>query len=205
MKTHLIQVTDVSEEKQDKNGRIYKNVEFTNPNKVTAVDETTGEIVEVRVEGARASIPRYKEDYLRDKQHFMFDAKIGEKTPGMVVTLPVRPYTIGEHTVNTYSTVVFGDTNALLWRTRVLNAFRRNGHKVTEYITPDKMDEAHLDQTEPQSQSPAIEENEKSSSPGAFVKVNSTQESEEDSQPMEVESSTEEPDRKVEVKKQIVF
>jgi len=138
--TNLIKVTSVSEERGDKNGRIYKSVEFSNPSKMMVADESSGEIVQVRTDPKRCAVNRYKESYLNDKPHFMFDAKKGERTPGMVVTQPVAPYKIGEgeaaKMVDSYSAVVFGSTNSPMFEAWTVHAFKNANHPIRFYKSP---------------------------------------------------------------------
>ena len=143
--THLIKVVGVSEERLDKNEQIYKLVEFSNPTEMPVVDENTGEFEIVRVNAKRCSINRYKESYLNGKQEFLFDAKVGEKTPGMVVTHPVEPYTIEDKIVDSYSTVVFGDTNSVMWKAWVIQAFKNAGHPIKGYLTPEEVTHRYLE------------------------------------------------------------
>ncbi len=138
--TNLITVSSVSEEREDKNGRIYKAVEFSNPEEVTIVDEATGEILKVREAVKRCNINRYKESYMDDKQEFMYDAKVGEKTPGAIVTQLVAPYEIGERTVDSYTAVIFGRTSSKLFPMWVTQTFKRAGHPLNDILAAEEIE-----------------------------------------------------------------
>lgn len=127
-KTQLLTVTEVSDMRQDKNGRNYKLVTFQGPQHVEIVDETTGEILLVRVPARTSSMTRYEESYLDDKAHYMFDAVVGEKVPGAIVTREVPAYEIDGRATTSYSTIVLGMTNEPSFEAKVRAAFKSAGH-----------------------------------------------------------------------------
>lgn len=130
--SELLTVVKVSEERQDKNGRNYKVITFQSPQHKEVVDQTTGEITLVRVPARRSSITRYQESYLDDQMHYMYDAEMGEKVPGAIVTRSVDEYEIDGRPVSTYSTVVLGMTDDLAFDAAIDAAFRSAGHNIAE-------------------------------------------------------------------------
>ena len=130
--SELLTVVKVSEERQDKNSRNYKVITFQSPQHKEVVDQTTGEITLVRVPARRSSITRYQESYLDDQMHYMYDAEMGEKVPGAIVTRSVNEYEIDGRPVSTYSTVVLGMTNESAFDAAIDAAFRSAGHDIAE-------------------------------------------------------------------------
>jgi len=130
--SELLTVVKVSEERQDKNGRNYKLITFQSPQHREVVDQTTGEITLVRVPARRSSITRYQESYLDDQMHYMYDAEMGEKVPGAIVTRSVDEYEIDGRPVSTYSTVVLGMTDDSAFDAAIDAAFRSAGHNIAE-------------------------------------------------------------------------
>jgi hypothetical protein len=130
--SELLTVVKVSEERQDKNGRNYKVITFQSPQHKEVVDQTTGEITLVRVQARRSSITRYQESYLDDQMHYMYDAEMGEKVPGAIVTRSVDEYEIDGRPVSTYSTVVLGMTNEPAFDAAIDAAFKSAGHNIAE-------------------------------------------------------------------------
>ena len=104
--SELLTVVKVSEERQDKNGRNYKLITFQSPQHKEVVDVTTGEITLVRMPARTSSITRYEESYLDDKMQYMYDAAVGGKIPGAIVTRKVNEYEIDGNPVSRYTTVV---------------------------------------------------------------------------------------------------
>lgn len=153
---NLIKVTSVSDIRTDKNGREYKLVEFTNPDHAQVVDETTGELLLVRVQAKRATITQYKESYLNNKPDFMWDAKLGEFTMGEVVTREVAPYQIDGKEINTYTTVVFGDNTKPSWEIEVQKAFRSAGHPIAGTNTAPVVDLKAIKATMEQKTEPKV-------------------------------------------------
>ena len=138
--SELLTVVKVSEDRQDKNGRNYKVITFQSPQHKEVVDVTTGEITLVRVPARMSSITRYEESYLDDKMQYMFDAQVGEKVPGAIVTRSVNTYEIDGRPVSSYSTVVLGMTNDPGFEAQVRAAFKSAGHDLDEELvdTPEE-------------------------------------------------------------------
>jgi hypothetical protein len=131
-RSELLTVVEVSEARQDKNGRNYKLVTFQTPQHKEVVDETTGEIMLVRMPARTSSITRYEESYLDDKMQYLYDAEVGEKVPGAIVTRSVKEYEIDGRPVSMYSTVVLGITNEPSFDSAVKSAFKSAGHEINE-------------------------------------------------------------------------
>lgn len=138
--SELLTVVKVSEDRQDKNGRNYKVITFQSPQHKEVVDVTTGEITLVRVPARMSSITRYEESYLDDKMQYMYDAQVGEKVPGAIVTRSVNTYEIDGRPVSSYSTVVLGMTNDPGFEAQVRAAFKSAGHDLDEELvdTPEE-------------------------------------------------------------------
>lgn len=130
--SELLTVVKVSEDRQDKNGRNYKLVTFQSPQHKEVVDITTGEVALVRVPARMSSITRYQESYLDDNMQYMYDAVVGEKIPGAIVTRPVAEYEIDGRPVYSYTTVVLGMTNEPSFESQVRAAFKSAGHEIEE-------------------------------------------------------------------------
>lgn len=130
--SELLTVVKVSEDRQDKNGRNYKLVTFQSPQHKEVVDITTGEVALVRVPARMSSITRYQESYLDDNMQYMYDAAVGEKIPGAIVTRPVAEYEIDGRPVYSYTTVVLGMTNEPSFESQVRAAFKSAGHEIEE-------------------------------------------------------------------------
>lgn len=130
--SELLTVVEVSEVRQDKNGRNYKLVTFQSPQHKEVVDQTTGEIMLVRMPARTSSITRYEESYLDDKMQYLYDAEVGEKVPGAVVTRSVKEYEIDGRPVSTYSTIVLGMTDDPAFESAINAAFKSAGHEINE-------------------------------------------------------------------------
>ncbi len=78
----------------------------------------------------------YEKSYLDDKMQFGFDTQKGESFLGDIVTRKVAAYSIEAEgdkparTVNTFTTVVLGDTEGGDWESKVKAAFRNRGHEL---------------------------------------------------------------------------
>lgn len=144
MSKSIISVSGISKVKEDKNKKSYKTVEFSTPSTVSHIDMETGELIKLRVQPKRTAINLYEESYLDSNPQFGWDFQLGERTFGDVVTRKVTPYQIptldkdgiptGSRTVDTSTTVVFGDSEAANWESLVKNAFKSRGHEILEAI-----------------------------------------------------------------------
>lgn len=145
----VVIVTNVSEVKQD-NGekqehRNYRTIEISTPSKLMLPDPESGNMIPTRVAPRRTSINVYEESYLNNEMEFGYDVEVGERVLGDIVTRRVTPYKIpvidklGNETeekreVSTYTTVVFGDSEAEDWDIIVKNTFHKRGHEIATPI-----------------------------------------------------------------------
>ncbi len=139
----IIVKTAESAVKQDKNGRNYKTVTFTE----RVMMQTAFGLLEKPLSQCRStSLNQYERNYL-DQVDPGYSAPIfNPKNPnaggyfeGKIETRNVREYDIegrdgGIRTVNTYTTVVFGDTTSPAWDSTVNSAFKSKGHEVVEPV-----------------------------------------------------------------------
>jgi hypothetical protein len=65
----------------------------------------------------------------------MYDAEVGEKVPGAIVSRPVAEYEIDGRPVSSYSTVVLGMTNEPGFEAQVRAAFKSAGHDLEEEVS----------------------------------------------------------------------
>ena len=149
IKPSIVVKTAESAVKQDKNGKNYKTVTYEKFGQEVIQDEILGTIV---AEGAIVStaVNAYQESYLNGLpepgyNQPIFDAKApknGGAFLGDIVTREVPAYSIdiknimgevtGSRTVNSYKTVVFGDTRKPAeFELAVRAAFRSAGHALT--------------------------------------------------------------------------
>lgn len=137
--------------KQDKNGKTYKQVTFRSHSKEVIIDPVLGEI-SVEGQNKETKVNRYLESYLNGKPEVGANEPIfnpanpknGGAFLGDIITREVPAYEIpvmdslglaqtGTRTVNTYTTVVFGDTRKPAeFEAAVRAAFRNAGHALTE-------------------------------------------------------------------------
>lgn len=137
--------------KSDKNGKNYRLVTFEKPSAEVIEDPILGKIT-VEGQNISTSVNRYAESYLDGKPEVGFAAPLfnankpgdGGAFMGDIVTRATDPYEIplgdfisnpnGEtRTVNSYKTVVFGDTrNKDAFELAVRTAFRNAGHPLTD-------------------------------------------------------------------------
>lgn len=141
----LIQKVSETEVKKDKNGKNYKTVYFSKIAKQLVHHPLLGDVV-VDVPAKPSGINVYEASYLDESKQFGYDLAIGQYAMGDIVTKTVPEYEItsktGEvRTVNTYTTVVFGDDTKDNWNNVVKQAFLSKGHSI-EYVEVVKAIEA---------------------------------------------------------------
>lgn len=138
-------VTAISEVKQDdgakKEHRSFKTIEFSTPDRVAITDAIGTHIA--RIQPRKTSLNLYENSYLDDKMQLGYDSQLGESFAGDIVTRTVQPYEIpsdkeGEapRVVNTFTTVVLGDTESGDWESKVKAAFKSRGHELANPNTP---------------------------------------------------------------------
>jgi len=92
MLSPIVEVVNVSEIRQDKNGRNYKLLRLQG---VTETEEVIGgKTYTVKQRGKRVSITQYKESYLNDEQDPFFDANVGDMLGIEIHTAQTKPYEI---------------------------------------------------------------------------------------------------------------
>jgi hypothetical protein len=136
---HLVVKTAQSEVKMDKNGRPYKTVSFTER---AMLNTPFGPMPKPLSQCRTTKINQYEENYLGQPDP-AFNAPIfNERNPqaggyfeGKIETRNVAEYDITDskgdtRTVNTYTTVVLGDTTSPAWDNLVTQAFKSRGHEV---------------------------------------------------------------------------
>jgi hypothetical protein len=141
MSNLLIKVSE-TEVKTDKNERNYKTVGYT---EVVIMKTPFGDIMKPASQCRSTRENSFEKSYLNDKPEIgyndpIFNAKKpadGGLFQGAIVTREVTPYDIenegGEtREVNTYTCVVFGDTNDVSWESKVRSAFKAAGHELDE-------------------------------------------------------------------------
>lgn len=145
--------------KSDKNEREYKTCTFAKMQTAEMNVPGVG-LVAVHQPSRETSVNLYAQSYLDDKEQFGYSIPAGTEKHsylfGDIVTRTVKPYTLnvadrntGEITsreVSTFTTVVFGNSAAGDWETRVRAAFRSRGHELMDGA-PVNMQEAAMIQS----------------------------------------------------------
>lgn len=126
-----------SEIKQDKNKRNYKTVTF---GEVKFIDTPFGKMVVPATQARTTKINCYELNYLGKQDPGYADAIFNQSNPsnggwfmGSIETREVEGYDIpsadgGVRTVNTYTTVVFADTDSPAFESAVKSTFNSKGH-----------------------------------------------------------------------------
>lgn len=141
----IIKKTSESAIKSDKNGKSYKTCTFAKMQAAMMDVPGVGKVA-VNQPARETSVNLYAESYLDGKEQFGYSIPAGTEKQsflfGDIVTRTVKPYTLnvadrqtGEITsreVSTFTAVVFGDSSAGDWETRVRAAFRSRGHELID-------------------------------------------------------------------------
>lgn len=144
----IIKKTAESKVKSDKNGRSYKTCSFAKMSMIEMEVPGIGKVA-VSQPTRETSVNLYEQSYLNDREQFGYSVPAGtERTSfvmGDIVTRTVKPYSLntvdktsGEITtreVNTFTTVVFGNTDSGAWESEVRNAFKSRGHELSDAET----------------------------------------------------------------------
>lgn len=131
MKSTVIKTAE-STVKQDKNGRNYKTVQFSNPNFVQVGSR------KIYQKTRPVSINLYEKSYLPgNPMDFGYDIPVGSEFFGNVETRMVQPYTFTDSQGNTreaktYTCVVLGDNSSPAWDLLVRATMARKGHEVID-------------------------------------------------------------------------
>ena len=142
-----------SELKQDRNTRNYKTVTFS---EVRFVETPFGKMVVPASQAKTTKINCYENNYLNKMDVGYNDPIFNQSNPtnggwfaGSIETREVGSYDIptadgGVKTVNTFTTVVFGDTDSPAFESSVKSAFSSKGHNVVENGVTDSSVASHL-------------------------------------------------------------
>lgn len=145
----IIKKTAESKVKQDKNGRNYKTCTFSKMSLVEMEVPGVGKVI-VHQPARETSVNLYEQSYLNDKEQLGYSVPSNTEKQsyvmGDIVTRKVKSYslntvnrTTGEvetREVNTFTTVVFGNSDAGDWESQVRNAFRSRGHELDASDAP---------------------------------------------------------------------
>lgn len=152
--SNIVIKTAQSEIKQDKNGRNYKTVTF---GEVRFIDTPFGKMVVPASQARTTKINCYENNYLNKMDVGYNDPIFNQSNPanggwfaGSIETREVKEYDIpsadgGVRTVNTYTTVVFGDTDSPAYESAVKSTFSSKGHEVSTGALTDSSVAAHLE------------------------------------------------------------
>lgn len=144
----VIKKTAESKVKSDKNGREYKTCAFAKM-QATEMHVPGIGLVAVNQPARETSVNLYAQSYLDDKEQFGYSVPSGTDKHsfvlGDIVTRKVAPYVLNgvdrtsgeitERTVNTFTTVVFGNSDAGNWESLVESTFRSRGHEIIKDST----------------------------------------------------------------------
>jgi hypothetical protein len=137
--------TSQTEVKQDRNGRNYKTVAFS---EVKHVDTPFGKMLLPASQSKTVKINCYENSYLNKMDAGYADPIFNANNPanggwfaGSIETREVVGYDItsadgSTKTVTTYTTVVFGDTDSPAYESTVKAAFKSKGHEVMSIDVP---------------------------------------------------------------------
>ena len=137
--SNVVIKTAESEVKFDKNGRKYKTVSF---GEVKYIDTPFGKMLVPSTQARTTKTNCYELNYLNKQDSGYADAMFNAANPtnggwfmGSIETREVMPYDItaadgSVRTVNTYTTVVFSDTDSPAHESAVKSAFASKGHEV---------------------------------------------------------------------------
>ena len=132
--SEFVKVITISEEKEDRNKRIYKTITVESSAVREVTDPETGEIFMARARPKRTNINAYEQQYLDDAPHYLYDTEIGSRVFGGIVSKSVEPYTIptskGERVVERYTTFVEASSDDENFEDIVAKAFENAGHTI---------------------------------------------------------------------------
>ena len=155
---NIVKKTAESEVKQDKNKREYKLITF-GETRFVKNPFGPGEIMVPDSQSRSTRTVVYKETYLDNKMGIGYNDPIFNiKNPqaggwalGSIETRECEPYEITGtdgtvRTVNTFTTIVFGDTDSPAFESSVRSSFKSKGHPVngSEVVAPVELNTAHL-------------------------------------------------------------
>ena len=103
-------VTNVSDNKVDKNNREYKVITLTTPEYHHCIDKFQKLTLALKAEKQYAKLTAWKEPYVSEHEDFGYSLQLEDKILGSIVTMQVEPYSINERIVEQYTTIVLGDS-----------------------------------------------------------------------------------------------
>lgn len=137
--SNIVTKSAQSEIKNDKNGMKYKTVSFS---EVKYIDTPFGKMLLPSTQAKTTKINCYETNYLGKQDSGFAESLFNAANPtnggwfmGSIENREVQEYDItaadgGVRTVNTYTTVVFGDTDSPAYESTVKAAFKSRGHVV---------------------------------------------------------------------------
>lgn len=137
----IIKKVSETKVKSDKNGREYKTCTFAKM-QATEVNVPGVGLVAVHEAAKETSVNLYAESYLDNKEQFGYSIPANTEKHsflfGDIVTRKVNSYVINsvdkttgevtEREVDTFTTVVFGNSDSPSWESTVKSTFRSRGH-----------------------------------------------------------------------------
>ena len=151
--SNIVIKTAQSEVKQDKNTRNYRTITF---GEVRFIETPFGKMVVPASQARTTKINCYENNYLGKMDVGYSDPIFNQSNPanggwfaGSIETREVEGYDIptadgGVRTVNTYTTVVFGDTDSPAFESAVKSAFSSKGHNVVDGNVSESSVASHL-------------------------------------------------------------
>jgi len=136
-----VTITKISEDKQDKNGRLFRNITVETSDVVKVYNEDIQKEVTTVGNKKTASFTTYEKSYLNDGPDKFWGLEEGTILLGDIVTMAVEAYSIEERMVNKYTTVVLADSSdASTWLMQIFSTFRSNKHRCLGDVTPENVD-----------------------------------------------------------------
>lgn len=129
---NLVQIDSISDVKQDKNGRNFKQLSISSGAKRTVLDKDSGKTYPVFSPGKSTTVNSWEKTYLDDTKHWLYDLKVGSYLDGTIYTAVVEPYIIEDEDgetreVATYTGFVLGFETDAGFESRVRRMILDNG------------------------------------------------------------------------------
>lgn len=164
--TNFVKIVAVSEERTDKNGRIFKLITVSSATNKEVTDPATGEIFFAVGKPKKTTIVAYQKSYLDDAPHYLYDLPVGTRVNGNIVTKTVEPYTIdtanGPKELTRYTTFVEAEVEDFDYDEIVEKIFENAGHTIVakahaEKVVPVVSQEDAFEDSEEEAQQPEAE------------------------------------------------
>ena len=131
---NFVKIIAIGEEREDKNGRTYKNISVRSSGITEFVDESTGEVLQVYSKPKTTTIRAYEKQYLDNLPHYLYDVPVGANVMGNIERRNVVPYEIntaeGPKIVNRYTTFIEASQEDPDYEEIVAKAFENAGHEL---------------------------------------------------------------------------